>query len=85
MNLTSCLVNLTLDVGVVRLAWLHVEETVALGNYSKCRTVAERSEKFAVAACFSARGIHMTPFWWHSEVSDSAEHKTISSWIYNRH
>jgi len=61
MNVTSCLVNLTLAVGAVRLAWLHLQETVALGNYMKCRTVAERSEKFAVAACFSARGIYMTP------------------------
>jgi len=33
MNVTSCLVNLTLAVGVVRLAWLHLQETVALGNY----------------------------------------------------
>jgi len=82
---TSCLVNLTLAVGIVRLAWLHLEETLALGNYIKCRTVAERSEKFAVAACFSARGMYMTPFWWHSKVSDSAKRKTISGLICSRH
>ena len=50
--MTSCLVKLTVAVGVVRLAWLHLQETVALGNDIQCRTVAERSEKFAVAACF---------------------------------
>lgn len=33
MNVTSCLVNLTLAVGLVRLAWLHLQETVALGYY----------------------------------------------------
>jgi hypothetical protein len=33
MNVTSCLVNLNLAEGVVRLAWLHLQETVALGNY----------------------------------------------------
>lgn len=31
--MTSCLVNLNLAEGVVRLAWLHLQETVALGNY----------------------------------------------------
>jgi hypothetical protein len=85
MNVASCLVNLTVAVGVVRLAWLHLQETVALGHYIYCRTVAERSEKFAVAACFSARGTYMTPFWWHSKVLDSAKHKTISGWICSRH